>query len=68
MRQIKQIQMTLTQAHCRNTAIRVALIVGSVLFIINHGSALINHDMSGSRWISALLTYFVPFMVSIHGH
>ena len=67
MRQLQQIQMTLAQQQCRNTAIRVALTVGTLLFIINHASALLNHEMSGDRWISALLTYLVPFGVSIHG-
>ncbi|MGB3293636.1 MAG: nitrate/nitrite transporter NrtS [Phormidesmis sp.] len=28
---------------------------------------MINHEMSSDRWISALLTYLVPFGVSIHG-
>lgn len=67
MRQLQQIQMTLTQRQCRNTAIRVALVIGTLLFIINHAGALLNHEMSGDRWISALLTYLVPFGVSIHG-
>lgn len=67
MRQLKQIQMTLTQPQCRNTAIRVAIIVGTILFTINHGSTLAAGEMSSDRWISALLTYLVPFMVSIHG-
>ncbi|NEO84111.1 MAG: hypothetical protein F6J87_07635 [Spirulina sp. SIO3F2] len=52
---------------CRSTALRVALCVGSVLFVINHGSALISGQMSRDRWISAMLTYCVPFGVSLHG-
>lgn len=49
------------------TAIRVALIVGSILLAINHGSALVNGKMTRDRWLSALLTYCVPYAVSIHG-
>lgn len=49
------------------TAIRVALVVGTILFMINHGSALAEGKMSRSRWFSALLTYIVPYCVSIHG-
>lgn len=49
------------------TGIKVALVVGSMLFLINHGNALIQGQMSRDRWISALLTYCVPYMVSIHG-
>lgn len=49
------------------TAIKVALIVGTILFLINHGWALLNGHMTASRWISAGLTYVVPYMVNIHG-
>ncbi len=49
------------------TAIRVALIVGSVLFVINHSYALIQGKMDRSRWISAFLSYIVPCCVNIHG-
>ncbi|MEL6940595.1 MAG: nitrate/nitrite transporter NrtS [Cyanobacteria bacterium J06598_1] len=45
----------------------MALFVGTLLFSINHGAAVLNDEMSSERWVSALLTYAVPFMVSIHG-
>lgn len=64
---IRQIQVTLAQEQCRIKAIRVALCVGTLLFTINHGSAVMNGEMSAVRWASGLLTYTVPFMVSIHG-
>ncbi len=49
------------------TAIKVAIVVGSLLFAINHGWALLNGDMTYQRWISGGLTYIVPFLVNIHG-
>ncbi len=49
------------------TAIKVALVVGSILFIINHGNALMAGKMKRERWISAVLTYLVPYIVNIHG-
>ena len=49
------------------TAFRVALIVGSVVFLINHGWALLHGQMTLSRWVSGVLTYAVPYMVNIHG-
>lgn len=49
------------------TALKVALVVGSILFVINHGNALRKGQMSRDRWISVLLTYCVPYSVSIHG-
>lgn len=67
MRQIKRIRLTLSRERCRLTAVRVALCVGTLLFTINHGGALMNGEMSNQRWVSAILTYAVPFMVSIHG-
>ncbi|MEL6354626.1 MAG: nitrate/nitrite transporter NrtS [Cyanobacteria bacterium J06627_28] len=67
MHQIQRIKLTLAQQRCRATALRVALIVGTLLFTINHGSAVVNNSMTGTRWVSAILTYCVPFMVSIHG-
>lgn len=49
------------------TALKVAVIVGTLLFVINHGAALIQGSMMRSRWMSALLTYLVPYCVNIHG-
>ena len=49
------------------TALRVALVVGTILFSINHGNVLLKGKMERSRWISGLLTYAVPYCVSIHG-
>ncbi|NER84576.1 MAG: hypothetical protein F6K42_34655 [Leptolyngbya sp. SIO1D8] len=48
-------------------AIKVAVVVGTVLFIINHGTSLIQGKMTPSRWASAILTYCVPYAVNIHG-
>ncbi|BAZ32523.1 hypothetical protein NIES4074_50290 [Cylindrospermum sp. NIES-4074] len=49
------------------TALKVALIVGSILFVINHGSAVLSGKMSRDRWISGAITYIVPYLVNIHG-
>ncbi|NEP42146.1 MAG: hypothetical protein F6K35_24165 [Okeania sp. SIO2H7] len=57
----------LCDRHLMPTAIKVAFIVGSILFVINHGSVLIEGTMTKQRWISALLTYLVPYAVNIHG-
>lgn len=51
----------------RTNALKVAAIVGSILFAINHGTALTQNKMTRTRWISAVLTYGVPYMVSVHG-
>jgi hypothetical protein len=49
------------------TALRVALLVGSLLFTLNHGWAIIQGQMTRERWISGGLTYIVPYLVNIHG-
>ncbi|MEM7760595.1 MAG: nitrate/nitrite transporter NrtS [Cyanobacteria bacterium P01_G01_bin.67] len=49
------------------TALRVSLIVGSILFTINHGAALAKGEMTRTRWLSGIITYLVPYSVSIHG-
>jgi hypothetical protein len=49
------------------TALRVAFIVGTLLFSINHGSAALQGKMSRARWFSAIITYAVPYCVNIHG-
>ncbi len=48
-------------------ALQVAAVVGTLIFMINHGSALISGAMTRARWISAGLTFLVPYCVSIHG-
>ncbi|NJK34548.1 MAG: nitrate/nitrite transporter NrtS [Oscillatoriales cyanobacterium SM2_2_1] len=49
------------------SAVVVAIVVGTLLFVINHGFALIQGEMTPVRWTSALLTYVVPYIVNIHG-
>jgi len=48
-------------------AFKVAVVIGSLLFVINHGAAFIQGKMMRDRWISAILTYLVPYFVNIHG-
>jgi uncharacterized membrane protein len=50
-----------------STAIKVALVVGTVLLMINHGTAIYRRAMTGDRWTAALLTYIVPYLVNVHG-
>jgi hypothetical protein len=51
----------------RPTAIKVALVVGSILFAVNHGAALVRGEMTRDRWLSGMLTYLVPYVVNVHG-
>ena len=42
-------------------------LVGTILFTINHGGALLRGEMNRERWISGLLTYIMPYCVNVHG-
>ena len=67
MKTLKGFTQALFDKKLMPTAIKVALVVGTVLFIINHGSALSARKMTKQRWISGLLTYLVPYAVNIYG-
>jgi hypothetical protein len=49
------------------TGLKTALVVGSLLFIINHGLALSHGKMTADRWISVSITYLMPYLVSVYG-
>jgi hypothetical protein len=48
-------------------ASKVAVVVGTILFFINHAPALFTNQMTWHRWLSVFLSYIVPYMVSVHG-
>ncbi|MFZ5627989.1 MAG: nitrate/nitrite transporter NrtS [Spirochaetota bacterium] len=58
---------SLTDRRIAPKALRVALIVGTLLFAINHGLALWQGNMDAGRWISSALSYVVPYLVNIQG-
>ncbi|HTO09552.1 MAG TPA: nitrate/nitrite transporter NrtS [Myxococcota bacterium] len=45
-------------------ALRTAVIVGSILIAINHGSALLHGDVDALRVFRMCLTVLVPYAVS----
>ncbi len=48
-------------------ALRVALIVGTILNFINHYDLLLGHQFTTKELIQIVLTYVVPYFVSTHG-
>ncbi|MGP1374906.1 MAG: nitrate/nitrite transporter NrtS, partial [Almyronema sp.] len=48
-------------------AVRMALIVGSLVFAINHGKALMQNEMNRDRWLAGALSFVTPYLVSIYG-
>lgn len=67
MKSTKDFLKSLFDPEFSPTALKVAGVVGSLLFAINHGVALFNQQMTRDRWISGSLTYLVPYIVNIHG-
>jgi hypothetical protein len=55
---------------CRQTVKRaatVALVVGTVLNLINHPEILFAAALTSKSLLQILLTYLVPYLVSTHG-
>ena len=45
-------------------ALIFGVVVGAILIVINHGSALVEGDLSAERLVRMGLTVLVPFVVS----
>jgi hypothetical protein len=52
---------------CILRSLNVALVVGTVLALINHYSAILSATLDAVQFSQILLTYGVPFSVSIFG-
>jgi len=48
------------------TALRVSLVVGTILALINHGSAIVGFSLSVGNVFQIFLTYLVPYAVSTY--
>lgn len=49
--------------HLRQT-VTIALVVGTVIALINHGDVVLRGDATATTWTKVGLTYLVPFVVS----
>ncbi|MEA3215148.1 MAG: hypothetical protein QOJ19_1304 [Acidimicrobiia bacterium] len=49
--------------HLRTT-VRIALLVGTVLFTINQLDVVLSGKATAVTWVKSGITYFVPFIVS----
>ncbi|MCG9752225.1 nitrate/nitrite transporter NrtS [Vibrio brasiliensis] len=47
-------------------SIKVSVVVGSVLMLINHGDKLVLQSFETTDYLKIGLTYLVPFCVSTH--
>lgn len=58
---------SLFHPHISRRALRVALIVGTILTLINHYDLLLGKQFTMKVLIQIVLTYMVPYLVSTHG-
>ena len=49
------------------TASKVALLVGTVLSLVNQGSTIASGDATAATWVRVGVNYLVPFLVSSYG-
>lgn len=47
-------------------ALRIALIVGVVIALINHGDRMMTGGMNTIAWLKCALTFLVPYSVSTY--
>ena len=59
-------RQALKQKTLHYRAIIIALIVGSILCLINQGDFLLHGNTHEISWIKILLTYLVPYLVSLY--
>jgi uncharacterized membrane protein len=55
-----------TSASVVRRAVKVALIVGTILGVINHADAVLTNTFSMKNWLQVALTYFVPYAVATY--
>ena len=51
-------------ASVRRRAVKMMLVVGCILALINHGDALLTGSMTTTEWMKIVLTFAVPYCVS----
>lgn len=55
-------------AQCFNVAFPLALRLGTVYFILNHGLAVVHGEFTSARLIPAILQYVIPYCVCAYGY
>lgn len=55
-------------AHSRSayTLLGKVMIIGSLMFTMNHGAALTKGEMNSHRWFSAILGFVIPLVANVN--
>ena len=56
-----------TDRVCIYRSVKVALVVGTILALINHPDRILSGSLSATNIFQILLTYLVPYSVSTYG-
>ena len=67
MKVLKEYVASLLEPEFIPSGIKTAAFVGSLLFLVNHGSAFLRREMTRERWISVVVTYAMPYLVNVYG-
>lgn len=67
MKSLKEYGASLVNPDFIPSGVKTAVLVGSLLFMINHGTAFWRGQMTQERWISVMLTYVMPYLVNVYG-
>jgi hypothetical protein len=57
------LSICMRREHLRRTA-KIALVVGTILTLINQADVIIRGDAEALTWVKVILNYCVPFVVS----
>jgi hypothetical protein len=60
---LEQMRIVMRPEHLRRT-VKIALVIGTILFLINQADVVLRGDATGSTWLKVGLSYCVPFIVS----
>lgn len=64
---MKEFLLYCTSKYCVRRSIKVSLIIGTILALLNHFDAIINNTLTRINIIQIVLTYLVPYMVTTYG-
>ena len=64
---ISEIPRVCFDRHNLSRCVIVALIVGTILFLINQADVVFSGRATSSTWVKIGLSYLVPFLVSQYG-
>ena len=64
---ITSYRRAVTDGMCVRRCLRVAIVVGTILTLINHGDALVAGELSAVLAVKVGLNYVVPFIVCLAG-